>query len=168
MLLKENQINLIKEKKVTFVKGFINNTKTYDFNTISDLAEENKLESLFVGDKAPYRILESIFHIKGVRLFFSELNIVFDFLLKTFKYPYHPKDDVDLFFSFITQVGSSHTDGEDVFIIGLMGTTIYRMYDKEISDYTIEKGDLIFIPHGLKHKVIGMSPRIIASLGYHG
>lgn len=27
---------------------------------------------------------------------------------------------------------------------------------------------MIFIPQGVKHKVIGMSPRIIASIGFFG
>jgi mannose-6-phosphate isomerase-like protein (cupin superfamily) len=168
MLLKENQINSIKDKKITSVKNFINNTKIYDFNLLSNLLEENKVESIITGDSKMGRILESIFQIKGIKLLFNEFNIVFDFLLKTFRYPYHPHDDVDLFFSFVTQIGPPHIDEEDVFIIGLKGTTIYRIYDKEITDHTIEEGDLIFIPRGLKHKVIGMTPRIIASIGYHG
>jgi len=65
-------------------------------------------------------------------------------------------------------VGTPHVDIEDVFIIGLKGTTIYRVFDIENKDYTIEKGDMIFIPRGIKHKVIGLNPRIVASIGYFG
>ena len=76
MLLKENQINSIKDKKITSVKNFINNTKIYDFNLLSNLLEENKVESIITGDSKMGRILESIFQIKGIKLLFNEFNIV--------------------------------------------------------------------------------------------
>ena len=65
-------------------------------------------------------------------------------------------------------MGRSHIDEEDVFIIGLKGNVIYRVFDIQNKDYSIEEGDMIFIPKGLKHKVIGISPRIIASIGLYG
>ena len=59
-------------------------------------------------------------------------------------------------------------DEEDVFILGLKGKTIYRIYGVENKDYEINKGDLIFIPKNIKHKVMAINPRIIASIGFYG
>ena len=72
------------------------------------------------------------------------------------------------FFSFVSQVGNSHVDREDVFIIGLKGEVIYRVFGVEDKDYYLKKGDMIFIPKGIKHKVIGLSSRIVASIGFYG
>ncbi len=91
-----------------------------------------------------------------------------DFLSKLFKYERDARDEVDLFFSFVSQVGNSHIDEEDVFILGLKGKTIYRVFGNVDKDYMIEKGDIIFIPRGIKHKVIGLTSRIVASIGFYG
>ena len=84
-----------------------------------------------------------------------------------FKFKSDSRDGVDLFFSLVTQTGVPHEDVEHVFIIGLKGKTIYRIYDKNNVDYEINKGDMIFIPRKIKHKVIGLNPRIIASIGFY-
>ena len=76
--------------------------------------------------------------------------------------------EVDLFFSLVSQIGNSHVDIEDVFIIGLKGEIIYRIFDFENKDYSIKKGDMIFIPKSIKHKAIGINPRIIVSIGFYG
>lgn len=70
--------------------------------------------------------------------------------------------------SFVSQAGLTHADKEDVFIIGLNGSAIYKTFEKENKYYEINKGDLIFIPKGLKHKVIAMTPRTVISAGFHG
>ena len=72
----------------------------------------------------------------------QEFKTFFDFLSKLFKYERDSKDEVDLFFSLVSQVGG-YVDIEDVFIIGLKGTTIYRVFDIENKDYYIKKGDMI-------------------------
>ena len=165
MLLNKEQINLIKNNKVTFIKNFVLLTREYDFNLLSKLMEENKCkinQKLLIGN------LKDVFQMLKVSNFLQEFKVFFDFLSKMFKYERHEKDEIDLFFSLISQVGTPHVDIEDVFIIGLKGTTIYRVFDIENKDYTIEKGDMIFIPRGIKHKVIGLNPRIVASIGYFG
>jgi len=165
MLLNKEQINLIKNNKVTFIKNFVLLTREYDFNLLSKLMEENECkinQKLLIGN------LKDVFQMLRVSNFLQEFKVFFDFLSKMFKYERHEKDEIDLFFSLISQVGTPHVDIEDVFIIGLKGTTIYRVFDIENKDYTIEKGDMIFIPRGIKHKVIGLNPRIVASIGYFG
>ena len=48
----------------------------------------------------------------------------------------------------------------------LMRKMCYKVFNDKIIDYKISKGDLIYIPRGIKHKVIGISPRISISVGF--
>ena len=66
-----------------------------------------------------------------------------------------------------TCVGPPHIDEECIFLLGLKGSTIYKDYLNR-RDYIVEKGDLLFIPGGIRHKAIACSPRIIASIGFFG
>ena len=165
MLINKDQVNLIKENKICYIKNFILLEREYDFNLISLLLEENYLK---VQQKTNIGDLKDVFHIKNVSNCLKEFKTFFDFLSKLFKYERDPRDEVDLFFSLVSQVGNTHEDVEDVFIIGLSGKTIYRIFDMQNKDYEINKGDLIFIPKDIKHKVIGVNPRIIASIGFYG
>jgi len=166
MLINQSDLVSIKKNKVTLIKNFVSLEKNYDFNFISDLIEEN---NLIINQFGPsIGNLKSVFQIIKVSNTLKEFKIFFDFLSKLFKYERDAKDEVDLFFNLASQVGNSHMDIEDVFIIGLKGTTIYRVFDIKNKDYTIEKGDMIFIPRGISHKAIGLTPRIIASIGFYG
>jgi len=165
MLIDKNNMELIKDNKICLIKNFVSLNKKYDFNFISDLLEKNQLKVVnktFVGD------LKDVFQIKSVSNTIDELKVFFDFLSKLFNYERDSKDEVDLFFSIVSQVGDAHVDTEDVFILGLSGLVLYRIYEEQNKDYYLEKGDMIFIPKGLKHKVIGMNPRIVASIGFYG
>ena len=165
MLIDKNNIELIKNNKICLIKNFVSLDKKYDFNFISDLLEKNQLKVVnktFVGD------LKDVFQIKSVSNTVDELKVFFDFLSKLFNYERDSKDEVDLFFSIVSQVGDAHVDTEDVFILGLSGLVLNRIYEEQNKDYYLEKGDMIFIPKGLKHKVIGINPRIIASIGFYG
>ena len=165
MLIDKNNIELIKNNKICLIKNFVSLDKKYDFNFISGLLEKNQLKVVnktFVGD------LKDVFQIKSVSNTVDELKVFFDFLSKLFNYERDSKDEVDLFFSIVSQVGDAHVDTEDVFILGLSGLVLYRIYEEQNKDYYLEKGDMIFIPKGLKHKVIGINPRIIASIGFYG
>jgi cupin superfamily acireductone dioxygenase involved in methionine salvage len=165
MLINNNQISLIKDNKVCYIKNFVSLEKKYDFNLISLLLEEYDFK---VGYKSNIGNLKDIFQIHKVSNSLKEFKTFFDFLSKLFKYERDSRDEVDLFFSLVSQIGNSHIDIEDVFILGLYGKTIYRIFDIENKDYEINKGDLIFIPNNTKHKVIGINPRIIASIGFYG
>jgi len=163
MLLNKDQIQSIKENKVTFVKNFVTLNRPYDFNLISKLIEENDLQSM---SKSNYGGLKNVFQIRGVVNLLKEFNVLFDFFSKTFNYKYDQRNNVDLFLSLISQVGVPHIDEEDVFIIGLNGNMVYKVFNDKIVDYHVFKGDLIFIPKGVKHKVIGVSSRISMSVGF--
>lgn len=165
MLIDKNNVELIKDNKTCLIKNFVSLSKKYDFNFISDLLEKNQLKVVnktFVGD------LKDVFQIKGVSNTLNELKVFFDFLSKMFNYERDPRDEVDLFFSIVSQVGDAHEDTEDVFILGLSGVVLYRIYGEQNEDYYLKKGDMIFIPRGLKHKVLGMNPRVVASIGFYG
>ena len=163
MILNKEQVESINNNKVTHVKNFTLLEKEYDFNLISDMLEK---EDTCVLTKTRVGDLKDVYQMLKVTTFHKDFRVFFDFFLKMFKYKPDPRDAVELFFSFVSQVGASHVDIEDVFIIGLKGKTIYRIYGDENSDYEINKGDMIFIPNGIKHKVLGLTPRIIASVGY--
>ena len=165
MLINKDQIDLIKKNKVCFIKNFVSLERKYDFNLISSLLEENDLK---VQQKTTVGDLKDVFQMKRVSNTLKEFKTFFDFLSKLFKYERDQNDEVDLFFSLTSQTGNTHFDGEDVFILGLNGKTIYRIYEEKNNDYCIEKGDIIFIPKNIKHKVIGLTPRIIASFGFFG
>ena len=94
----------------------------------------------------------------------NTINKFYDFVFRLGGYPFHEKDRMDLFLSFQTCVGPSHADKEDVFILGLHGKTVYTVFDKELLEITIERGDMVYIPSGIMHRSISITPRIIASL----
>ena len=165
MLIKAQDLKDIQENKVTLIKNFINLERNYDFNLISNLIEENDLS---IVQKSQIGNLKDVFQIYKVSNCLQEFKTFFDFLTKLFKYERNLRDEVDLFFSLVSQVGNSHVDIEDVFIIGLKGKVIYKIFNFENQDYSIEQGDMIFIPKGIKHKVIGINPRIVASIGFYG
>lgn len=163
MLLNKEQIESIQNRKVTHVKNFASLEREYDFNLIAEILEERDNKVL---TKTNTGGLRDVYQMLNVTNIFQEFRTFFDFLLKTFKFIPDSRDAVEFFFSFASQVGVVHEDTEDVFIVGLKGKTIYRVYGADNIDYEINKGDMIFIPHGIRHKVIGITPRIIASIGY--
>ena len=165
MLLQKEHLESINKRKVTYIKDFAQLNRIYDFNLISLLIEEN---DLIVLSKTNISNLKDVFQICKVSNCLKEFKTFFDFLSKLFKYERDPRDEIDLFFSLTTQIGNTHVDTEDVFIIGLSGKTIYRFYGETDREYYINKGDMIFIPKNIKHKAIGLTPRIIASIGFFG
>lgn len=165
MRIPESELISIKENKVTLVKNFISLKINYDFNLLSQLLEKNDLQ---INQKSFNGHLRDVFQIKKVGNLFVEIKPTLNFLGNLFNYEKKEKDELDLFFSFVSQVGNSHFDYEDVFIIGLEGKVIYKVFGNETENYVIEKGDMVFLPKGLAHKVIALSPRITASVGFHG
>jgi len=163
MLLNKEQIDSIRNKKVTYVKNFVSLDREYDFNLMSKLLEETNEEVLV---KTNIGKMRDVYQMMKATDFLPEFRIFHDFLLKTFKFKPDVRDAVELFFSFVTQSGPAHADIETVFIIGLKGKVIYRIFEDKTSDYEINKGDMIFIPTGIKHRVVGITPRIIASVGF--
>jgi mannose-6-phosphate isomerase-like protein (cupin superfamily) len=182
MRLNSDNIKSIKNKETTFIKNFTPIFKIgksedivptsqvsteegeYDFNFIAKHVDEC---SSVAFTKQPEKAFNSVWQVRNVHSHEPFFFTFFDFFQKTFKYTPEIRDGVDLFLSFVTGIGDAHIDVEDVFLIGLLGKTIYRDY-KTHKDYQIEKGDLLYVPRGNKHKAISLTPRIIASVGFYG
>ena len=138
MRLSASDVKNIKNRKTTFVKNFTTIFKTGNS-----------------GESLEYNIQPTSTVSK------EEKDYDFNFISKIVE-----RDGVDLIFSFTSMGGDAHTDAEDVFLIGLLGKTVYREYQTG-EDYQVEKGDLLYIPKGNKHKAISVTPRIIASIGFY-
>ena len=164
MLLNKKDINRIKSKKITYVKNFTQNLQNFNFNTLSTLIDDY---SLNVVNKSNFLNFNATWQVKDVHQTNADFFVFLDFFSKIFKYTAETRDGVDLFFSLVTNTGMSHVDTEDVFLIGMHGKTIYRITDTK-KDYTLEHGDLLHIPKGIRHKSISSTPRIIASVGFFG
>ena len=79
--------------------------------------------------------------------------------------PENLPSDLDIFFSIIKGArGPAHKDIESVNIFGVYGRTLYFIDNEEI---IVEKGDRLFIGKGVKHRSLGLTPRIILSFGVH-
>ena len=165
MLIPQSEIISIRENKATLVKNFISLKINYDFNLLSQLLEKNDLP-IFV--KSTIGNMRDVFQIRKVANLLEEIKPTLNFLGDLFFYEKKENDGIDLFFSFVSQAGVPHWDEEDVFILGLQGEVMYKIFGIETKNYIVKKGDMIFIPKGLKHKVIALSPRIVASVGFWG
>ena len=158
-------VKKIKDSKTTFVKKFTTFEKIYDFNSLLDYIEKNDPH---INPKNNGDFFKAVFQLKQLENQFDDFKFYQNFLREVFKYKVHEKDGCDVFFSFKSGSGNSHIDEEDVFIIGLNGKTLYKVFEDTTKYYEIDKGDMIFIPKGTPHKVISLSSRIILSVGFFG
>lgn len=159
-------ISCIKERNTTVVSNFISLEKKYDFNYISKLIEENLFVDIVPIGKDIHPFYR-IWNILDVDNFDNDFIHIKSFLQKICGYESNDKNNVELYFSFVSKVGEAHKDPEDVFLLNLHGKTMYRIYESlEYKDYQLEKGDLLYIPAGTKHKAFGLTPRTTLSLGY--
>ena len=159
-------ISKIKEgKEVVYIPNFTDIKQDTDFNFLADLLERNELGSEHKNpkDRPPFQggVLSGQLQIRNVEIddFFRQYLNLFD---ETFGADGRWAD-VHLHLTFMALSGASHHDHEDVFIIGLHGHTIYKVYGH--GNYDIRKGDFIYIPPNIVHKAIAMEPRIIMSIG---
>ena len=134
-----------------------------DFNSLTQLLSCGNYLSKLSGNYSNELILQSTFQIKNIHS-----DVFFYNLIKKIINKYNlnnTKIDVDLFVGF-TQgaVSIIHKDEYDVILYSLYGETMY-IVDK--TKYILEQGDLIKINAGEVHQAIGISPRIILSLGVH-
>ncbi len=157
------QLENIKKNKITIVKKFSKIEQIFDFNLLISFIEKCDLPVVIQNKN---NLFENSFQIKKVEAMFSDFKFFQNYLKQVASYPDHEKNGCDIFFSFKSCSGFTHVDPEDVFIIGLHGKTLYKTFGESIEFHEINKGDLIFIPNGIPHKVISLSPRIILSVGF--
>lgn len=60
-----------------------------------------------------------------------------------------------------------HRDTADVFFLGIKGSTQFEIWDinNNVSSYTIQVGDMVFVPRGLFHNTTALTPRSGISFG---
>lgn len=159
-------IQKIKNNKVTFVENCIEANNLLDFNLLFSYIEKSDTDVLIKGKGN--NILKQNMQIKRVDNSFLYFRDIFNNVRNSFNYTFSKKDEADLFFSLKSNSGTTHFDEEDVFIFGLYGLTVYKIIDQSNSIYMMKKGDMLFIPKGIPHKVISLSERIVLSLGLFG
>ncbi len=164
--LPPENVKTIKNNKVTFVENFTNIDDKYDFNFLFSLLESISIPVGFKGIDEPF--FKKVFQIKQLKGYIPGFKFIQDFLQQVFEFHSDDRDNCDIFFSFQSTSGNSHQDIEDVFIVGLEGQVMYKIFGEVSNYYTIKKGDMIYIPKGIQHKVIGLSPRITLSVGFYG
>jgi hypothetical protein len=145
----------------TLIKNYISFEKKFDFNFLSNLLDNNNLESSISSNWNNMFIFESVFKIQNVEkdLYFLE---IFSLLNNQFNKE-NKKSDLFLFCSFVSGTKSiTHRDEYDVFILSLKGKTLYIVEQEE---FILEEGDLLSIKKNQLHKAIGLTPRICLSYG---
>lgn len=163
--LDQQDLNSIKNKKVTLVKNFVSFDKNYDFNLVLDFLEKSDFDINCMGAA---NFFKSNFQVKKIENNFPNFIFLMNFIRKALNYKSTPEDEVDFFFSFKSNSGLSHRDREDVFIISLYGKTIYKILDDTNKIFLLEKGDMLHIPKNILHKVVSLSERIVISIGFFG
>ena len=161
----------IDKKSYLFYKNIYDDSYgiNLDFNTLFKLYSESEeeLESLIRSKFPPAanNVLSKVYQIRNINnsRFNKLLNELRQQTKKQFNYEYITCDS---FFSFKNTSGNVHQDYEHVCIIGCYGTTYYNFPDYQ-SQVKIQKGDMLFIPRGLKHNVLSPDPRIILSVGFY-
>tara|TARA_R100000657_G_C4679296_1_gene126808 strand:+ start:2063 stop:2554 length:492 start_codon:yes stop_codon:yes gene_type:complete len=158
MLINSDNFNKIKNQKTTYIKNFTDLEIDYDFNFLIEFLEHYTCPVDHGGsyDKTWSAPLQQSH---------SPFNYILNYFRKTFEYNFNDEDGCRVFYSFASNSGPSHVDREDVFLLGLHGKTIYKV---EYNFYEIEKGDLLFVTRGDRHKAISVTPRIVASFGFFG
>jgi hypothetical protein len=145
--------------KPKLVKNF--DDLRFDFNQLTDLLSSHNFKSRISGNHLHEFILQASYQILGTHtnLYFKDL---IEKMIKEY-YLYGVPIDVDIFTGFTQSAASTiHDDPYDVIIYGLYGETMYIIDKKK---YLVEAGDVIRINEGEVHQGIGLSPRIILSLG---
>ena len=132
-----------------------------NFDYISKLIDTNNYRSVFSGNWNSDTVLNSSLLISNIEDN-EDFKYLYDHLNEEFNKD-NKKSNLHIFFSFKSGATSiTHKDPEDVYIIGAMGKTFYKIEDKE---YFVTKGDLLKIPANTLHTAIGLTPRIVLSFG---
>lgn len=140
-------------------KSFFDFKTEFDFNELVLFMDKYNLESSIKSNYLNNYILQSSFDLRGIHNTDEFINI-FNDLNNHFNLNKR-KSDLEIFFSFTSGAsGTSHKENYDVYIVGLLGNTVYKIEDKY---FEVEKGDVLTIPKNTIHKSIALTPRIILS-----
>tara|TARA_R100000149_G_scaffold66041_2_gene42923 strand:+ start:1041 stop:1535 length:495 start_codon:yes stop_codon:yes gene_type:complete len=162
MIFNSKSIEDIRNRQITLVKGF-SLDEFYDMNKLTTFIDNYSMDIMC--STGHDNFFKQVLLIKYINQFDQNVTIIQDFLQKTFKYKSHEKNGADIFFSLAANIGLSHVDKEDVFLIGSYGKTTYKIIPDGI-DYEIGKGDLLYIPRGTRHRSFSSAPRAVISIGF--
>ena len=79
MFIKKQEIDSIRDNKVTYIKNFVDLKKQYDFNLLSRLVEETDAETK-VKAKNLTDVMRGVYQMKNIKSHFKEFVTFFDFL----------------------------------------------------------------------------------------
>jgi hypothetical protein len=173
MLLDKDEVQSIKDKKLTYVKNFTTFEPKFDLNFLGEFINRYGNESTMWRNlptdryqpQANYQLNENftLRQLQDRSYFHPYLH----FLDNLFKQPNAYKHtDCYAHISFSSLSGPPHYDPEDVFIIGMYGNTIIQSLPEK-ENFFINEGDLIYIPKYKEHRGIALSPRIVMSVGIY-
>lgn len=133
----------------------------FDFNELTELLSSENFKSKISSNYLNEFILQASYQIIGTHTHIFFKNII-EKIVKEYNL-YNTSIDADLYVGF-TQATCSiiHHDDLDVLIYGLHGETTYVVNKKP---YLVKAGDLIKINKGEVHQAIGITPRILLSIG---
>ena len=78
------------------------------------------------------------------------------------------KNNENSFFNKIFQIRKLENIFEDFKFLQSFLQQVFKYVPNNQEGCEIQKGDLIYIPKGVHHKVISLSPRITLSIGFYG
>ncbi len=146
-------------KNELFKQGFFEEGISFDFNELIFFMDKHNLCSRIKSNYLNQYILQATFEV-GTLHDTEEFKKIFKHLELNFN-KQNRRSDMMIFCSFTTgSSGIMHHDSYEVYIVGLFGTTIYKVNN---DFYEVTPGDLLHIPKNSLHKAISLTPRIVLS-----
>lgn len=173
MRLDKDQIQSIKDRKLTYVKNFTVFDPPFDLNYLGEFIHRyGDVSTMWRNNprdryqpQTAYQLNENftLRNLEDRSYFYPYIHFLNNlFLLPTA----HKPTNCYTHISFSSLSGPPHMDAEDVFIIGMHGTTIIQTLPEK-ENFFIEVGDLIYLPIFKEHKGIPLTPRIVMSVGMY-
>jgi 50S ribosomal protein L16 3-hydroxylase len=167
------------QKRPLLVRGALPGfSGVLDARTLAALAARDDVESRMVSRRgARWETAHGPFSgeitlRKNSTLLVSGVNLhlpAADALLRRFGFVPQARLD-DLMVSYATPGGGvgPHIDSYDVFLLQGPGRRRWRVWlaDKEIKEYVLGPGDLLYLPPGLKHDGVALEPCFTYSIGF--
>ena len=175
MLLNHEQVDSIKNRKVTFIKDCLEIETFKCYDDIFNLIEFNdcavRFNNVNINSSEVWNTNSNTIEIFNVCRN-SKINSLQDLIYQLlYKDTAVTRYDSIIFMSLRSGLHQQHKDVEDVHLFGLLGTTVYRVYYEDegemiFEDYELERNDYLYIPCGQNHRAISKTPRAILSIGY--
>ena len=144
------------------ITGYIQNI---DFNFVSDLLDNNNFTSIFSGNWQEAYVLNGTFLIRNIDDSFKDLKDLLDSKYNSERI----KSNLHIFCAFKTGATSiTHSDEQDVYIIGVLGRTMYKLLEEGNKEFIVEHGYILRIPANTLHTAISLPPRIVLSYSVIG